>query len=165
MSKFKTTRNKLISSFSISEQNKFTLENIQNTNTEIESDLLKTKLSQQCFNKSTTYEFDWAEFLTSDRYTDIHYYIWTKEWDLFDIRLLPYLDTKILYRVAYGTKSDERTLIPYISTSFLINDASVVSEHYKNVTMKTSVYFTNSLPDISYETKLIIFFTNPRHYG
>lgn len=194
----------------ISLKNKFQKATVQSLQTQMQSlnqqkinNALKSKtkniivynLNKQNLNFSS----DWVQLLPYPNLTAIpspisnieaiwsFYYIWTIELPIFDIRLLSFIDIKILYRVGEGSIPFDFSwpspyTYPSFSTTFQVEDIQgETSEWYKKVKIVASqliylIFPYNSLTppplinleDVNqnniYYLKLVGTFKNPRNY-
>lgn len=157
-------------------KNKFIV--IKNINEETSLDIEKQKekneviLKKNNFDVSIYYnqdilrdfstEWELMESPEESGYTFYRYKIWKKEWAKFDIRMLPFLDTKVLYRQNEGNINDTMIQAPKISKIYDIID--IPNETYlKNVKLTVSLSFLTQTPPTFYEARLYLSFINPNY--
>lgn len=118
------------------------------------------------FNKNAVFSTDWEVIESiSDSFYYTKHKLWTIEFDKFDIRMLPHLDVKILYRTTGGNVEDTINQFPYTNKYFQIFDIPNESnDNYKQVKMLVGLYVSKTGVDFNYDVKLNIIFTNPREY-
>jgi len=160
----------------INDSNITTSQNIDNQN--LRNNLLTDKVqvnppSIYLFNKAIDFSTSWVALeINEDLFSQ--YKVWTFEWDKFDIRLLPYIDVKFMYRV-FGEKIPNNVITtPSLSKFFIIKEISgETDDNYKSVKMVSSIYvdayYEDSFDNVEIgnyylEGKVNIFFTNPREY-
>jgi hypothetical protein len=162
MTSFNTKRNKLNYIQNQSQKDKIDTLRQQEKNNNLKNDLNASIYHLQKF--ITDLSFDWED-LDTNIAIDEQYKNWTIEFPIFDIRLLPFIDIKILYRRGFGIVQDDKTIVPYIQQVCLIeNIAKETSIYIKKITFKISLYFSyNGLNEI-YQAKANITFINPRNY-
>jgi hypothetical protein len=146
---------------------------IKDTSSNIDNQDIKNKALIIKINKDSIYNltkklnnlsFDW-EYLDTDGLVFSQYKNWTLEFSEIDIRLLPFLDVKFLYRRGEGTVIDDNDIVPTIQKVCEIEDVpNKTSDYLKKVTMKISFSFSTFTSDETYQAKLNILFLNPRNY-
>lgn len=161
------------------------LQKITQRNSQTERDSLRQKTDNNNLNKKINKSMSYQSKHISDLSIDWEdldiginigeqYKTWEIIFEQFDIRLLPYLDIKILYRFETGTMEDityigyeslNGFLVPKIQKVFQIEDITGESSpYYKQVTCKISLYFRNISIVNQYQAKVNIVFINPRNY-
>jgi len=162
MNSFQSSKNKL--KF-VHDQNIINKQNIANQQTTNDLAIKKTSINlgnSYLFKKELSYSTSWEALDITDS-TLYQYKTWEIELNSFDIRLLPFIDIKVLYRFNGGNTIDSFNPFPYIGKSFLIYNVDD-SSNYKRVKCVVSLYLSAYSVSYPYEAKLNIFFTNPREY-
>ena len=162
MTSFNSRRNKL----------KYIDTNVKNTSINVNNQNNDNKNFIIKINKKPIYNFsktlnnlssDWED-LDVDGLNYTQYKNWILEFSKFDIRLLPFIDIKILYRRGENL-IDDKDIIPTVQKMCSIADISnEVSDYIKNVTIKISFMFSESELYETYQVKLNVLFINPRNY-
>lgn len=129
-----------------------------------QSNFLKTKKVQTTLKKLYDFSSDWED-LESNSTGNYYYKTWLFEFNQFDVRLLPYLDFKVLYKNLSGL--DNQIISPEINKSYSIEDIEEngqVLEFYKKVYIAVNLWFYVYQLEDNIQVKLQSFFINPRQY-
>ena len=164
MDSFYTKRHKINFVYNKNILNTQTTDNQDKIDKSITYQVDQNKSSVQVFNKLRDFSVDWA---TCDNTGSLatQYKVWEIEWDSFDIRLIPYLDIKPMYRALGGTLANANTITPQINKIVQVEDIEgESSEYYKKVLLNVSMYMTISDLYTTYEGKLNVLFINPRQF-
>ena len=105
--------------------------------------------------------------LNGDTLIDQAHVTFTVEFDQFDIRLIPYLDTKIIIRPSDGSVDDTTTFsFLFMEENVFFEIVDIVGEEFfKKLKVFSSVYFSViQNVEIPYYAKMVCTFINPRNY-
>lgn len=125
------------------------------------------KSSKKILDLSTEWEPMEQELLGGVAQVDRQYKVWEIEINAFDVRLLPFLRVKVLYRNIEGDTDDEtyklNQLFFYDSYSYEVNDIKD-EDHLKLLKIIATFYVNSNAIEYPYEVKLMVTFINPREF-
>lgn len=142
---------------------------------QIHQDIVIDKVPYHFFDKVINIETEWEDFEPGELYgeeTFIYnmFKVYKHEFPVFDIRLLPFLNIKILYRNKNTESQQNFIFYPSISHTFQLEDIeNETDDNFKKVILTASLHLRISNTSIIsfyklYESKMLISFINPRQY-
>jgi len=164
MNSFFDIKNKIKFIYDKNQEQSQDIDNVETINNNLTYQTKRNATSVYFFSKIRDFSIDWSQMEQQSALSS-QYKVWEIEWDIFDIRLLPFIDIKFMYRRYDGNIPDDMTISPSLSKIFEIEDIEgETSEYYKKVKLTASAHFTiYSLTNV-YEARLNVLFINPRQY-
>lgn len=128
--------------------------------------------SRQIIDVLRDVSVDWEVLLLEkDTVENTQYKKWLIEWNLFDIRLLPFIHIDYMIRINRAEVEIGRNLNLDLSTQTVFEIEDIEGEtnvYYKKVKFVSSIYYENVHISVSltnvYEARLNAFLINPRNY-
>ena len=165
MGKFISIINKINKSYNQGISNFQDAQDQKDRDDALEKSVNKNNATVYSIKKSNDFSTEWTTLTTYD--DDEQYIYWVITFEKFDIRLVPFLNISMFYRLTGGNTTDGTNNTSYLvpqNYNFIVEDISGESDqNYKKVKLMATMRFYNT--EEIYDGKLRVTFVNPREYN